>query len=114
MTSTSESTFHLLSATYLSPANAPFTHNQKIVAPSTTSTKDKTAYLAELRKAREVLQEKINQDLTSRMEEDNVRAKGNLKKGVDEGKEEENYGEEVVEEDWILGTNHSHLTDGRI
>lgn len=52
------------------------------------------------------MQEVVNKELTARMEEDNKKAAdaqgkdGNAKvKGVDEKKEEENYGEEVVEED---------------
>ena len=52
------------------------------------------------------MQENINNDLTSRMEDDNSiareadgSAKGKGKAGVDEKKEEDNYGEEVVEED---------------
>lgn len=51
------------------------------------------------------MQEKINKDLTLRMEEDNLKARETAtgqksgKEVVDEKKEEDNYGEEVVEED---------------
>jgi Cu2+-containing amine oxidase len=49
------------------------------------------------------MQETINKELTSRMEEDKAReaaATGITKsKVVDEAKEEDNYGEEVVEEE---------------
>lgn len=56
------------------------------------------------------MQESINKELTARMEEDNKLAaaaaasgegkgKGKEKDGVDENKEEENYGEEVVDEE---------------
>ena len=50
------------------------------------------------------MQEVINKELTARMEEDNARAAEGLNgkakvKGVDENKEEENYGEEVVDEE---------------
>jgi hypothetical protein len=63
------------------------------------------AYLGALRKATTELQERINTELTQRMEEDKVRdATGAAEKGmkngvVDEGNEEENYGEEVVEDE---------------
>ena len=43
------------------------------------------------------MQETINKELTSRMEDDKAVADG--KSGVDEAKEEDNYGEEVPEED---------------
>ena len=45
------------------------------------------------------MQEQINTELTARMEEDKAREAGNGKGAVDEAKEEDNYGEEVVEED---------------
>ena len=63
------------------------------------------AYLGALRKATAELQERINAELTQRMEEDKARdatdaAEKGMKNGVvDEGKEEENYGEEVVEDE---------------
>jgi len=80
-----------LTATYSSPTNAPFTLTQTLPAPT-----DKTAYLAALRKATSEMQSQINKELTSRMEDDkDVTAKS----GVDEAKEEDNYGEEVPEED---------------
>jgi hypothetical protein len=80
-----------LTATYSSPTNAPFALTQPLPAPT-----DKTAYLAALRKATSEMQSHINKELTSRMEDD----KGVISKsGVDEAKEEDNYGEEVPEED---------------
>lgn len=95
------STSHLLTTTYTSPTNASFTHTLPIPSPSGAPTSsEKSAYLSSLRKAREILQEKINQELTARMEEDLARVAGEgTGKGVDEGKEEENYGEEVVDEE---------------
>jgi hypothetical protein len=51
------------------------------------------------------MQEQINKELTSRMEDDKAKeAEGangvsKSRKGVDESKEEDNYGEEVPEED---------------
>ncbi|TVY31864.1 hypothetical protein LOCC1_G008625, partial [Lachnellula occidentalis] len=44
------------------------------------------------------MQEEINKELTMRMEEDKAVA-SRVKGGVDEAKEEDNYGEEVPEED---------------
>lgn len=97
--------FRLLTATYDSPTNAAFTYNHKLSAPATSDTTDRVAYLAALRKSTAELQERINTELTQRMEEDKARdATGAAVKGkkngvLDEGKEEENYGEEVVNED---------------
>lgn len=67
------------------------------------STADRAKYLSSLRQIAATFQDDINRELTQRMEEDNKRAaevsggKGTSKQ--DEAKEEENYGEEVVEED---------------
>jgi hypothetical protein len=96
--------FQLLTASYDSPTNAAFSHSHKLPTPATPTTADRVAYLAALRKATADLQERINTELTQRMEEDNARdASGAAEKGkkngmLDEGKEEENYGEEVVDE----------------
>jgi Gon7 family len=95
--------FELPSAIYQSPTNEAFSHTTKLPAPSSTKTTDRTSYLAALRKATAEMQETINKELTSRMEEDKAReaaANGISKaKVVDEAKEEDNYGEEVVEEE---------------
>jgi Gon7 family len=95
--------FQLLSATYQSPTNEPFTHATMLPAPPTTKTTDRTTYLASLRKATTEMQETINKELTSRMEEDKAREAvengAPRAKAVDEAKEEDDYGEEVVEED---------------
>ncbi|KAL3425516.1 gon7 family protein [Phlyctema vagabunda] len=92
----------LLVATYSSPDSAPFTVSQEVPAPASQDTSEKTRYLAVLRKASAQMQELINEALTVRMEEDKAReaeGKGVKVKGIDEAKEEDNYGEEVVEED---------------
>lgn len=93
----------ILSAVYHSPTNEPFTTTLPISAPPTDKTTDRTAYLSCLRKATTELQERINTELTARMEEDKARgANGNgiaKAKGVDEAKEEDTYGEEVPEEE---------------
>ena len=95
--------YELLSATYQSPTNKSFTRTTQLPAPPTTNPTDRTSYLAALRKATAEMQETINKELTSRMEEDKAReaaATGITKsKVVDEAKEEDNYGEEVVEEE---------------
>ena len=100
--------YQLLTATYNSPANVPFTNTQRLPTPSTSHPKDRTSYLSALRSATAELQETINRELTSRMEEDKAREAGPVNasaggfkgtaKGVDEGIEEDNYGEEVVDE----------------
>jgi hypothetical protein len=96
----------LLSASYNSPTNAPFTHTEKIPTPPSDKTSDKTAYLAALRKATATMQEQINKELTQRMEEDKAKEAGGVNgaskakaKGFDESKEEDNYGEEVPEDE---------------
>lgn len=107
MSSNPSTPFHLLKASYDSPTNDPFTHTQSIPAPKTADTAERVAYLSALRKATANLQEHINKELTARMEDDKAReaadavAKGKLNGTglVDEGKEEENYGEEVVEDE---------------
>src|SRR4051794_15282102 len=97
--STSQS--QILSATYQSPHSAPFVWKKE----SATPPNDKTVYLKELREATTKMQDHINAELTARMEEDKIREAGNSTNGakakgvVDEAKEEDNYGEEVVEED---------------
>jgi len=95
--------FQILTATYQSPTNESFSHTTKLPAPLTAKTTDRTAYLASLRKATASMQETINKELTSRMEEDKVReaavSGASKAKVVDEAKEEDNYGEEVAEEE---------------
>ncbi|EGO56355.1 hypothetical protein NEUTE1DRAFT_64833 [Neurospora tetrasperma FGSC 2508] len=71
---------------------------------SEMTTSDRAKYLHELRQIAATFQDDINRELTQRMEEDNKRAGQNggddQSKGKEaEAKEEENYGEEVVEED---------------
>lgn len=102
-----------LSATYTSPANAPFTITRELPAPpsgtANPTVTDKTAYLAALRAAVSSAQDEINKELTMRMEEDNSKARrealgdndNNNGKGavVDDAVEEENYGEEAQGED---------------
>ncbi|ROW17028.1 hypothetical protein VPNG_01255 [Cytospora leucostoma] len=95
-----------LTASYRSPSNAPFTVAHELQAPPSGTTNptvpDKTKYLNDLRKATASLQEQINKELTQRMEEDKATEaskNGKAPKGVDEAKEEENYGEEVPEEE---------------
>ena len=95
-----------LTASYNSPSNAPFILAQDLQAPrsgtANPTVADKTKYLNDLRKATAVMQEQVNKELTQRMEEDKVKESaknGKAPKGVDEAKEEENYGEEAPEEE---------------
>ncbi|KAH8903994.1 Gon7 family protein [Coniochaeta sp. PMI_546] len=91
---------HVFSATYKSETNEPFSFSQSFPAPDPADVEQKTNYLANLRAAVVGTQEKINKELTARMEEDKARdATGAKIPDVDEAKEEENYGEEVVEEE---------------
>ncbi|PYI09883.1 hypothetical protein BO78DRAFT_394736 [Aspergillus sclerotiicarbonarius CBS 121057] len=60
----------------------------------------KVTYLAELRKLVPTIQNDINVFLTERMEDDKKAAEAQGRQVSDkEAKEEENYGEEVVEEE---------------
>lgn len=97
-----------LTASYTSPSNAPFTVAHELQAPPSGTTNptvpDKTKYLNDLRKATAAMQEQINKELTQHMEEDKAQEaaatrNGKTPKGVDEAKEEDYYGEEVVEEE---------------
>lgn len=93
-----------LSATYQSAANQGFSFSSSLPAISSAAVETRTKYLKDLRQAVLWIQEQVNKELTARMEEDNGRAAGTPSgqpraAGVDEAKEEENYGEEVPEED---------------
>ena len=87
-----------LQANYASPTES---HQFELPLPRLSqepSTQDKTAYLSNLRSTVVNLQEEVNVFLTKKMEEDKTLALNGSGK-VDERKEEENYGEEVVEEE---------------
>lgn len=85
------------------PTSHTFSHT--IALPASTASpqeevKAKSAYLAELKGLVTKLQDEINVFLTERMEEDKRAAEAQGRKDSErEAKEEENYGEEVVEED---------------
>jgi hypothetical protein len=89
----------VLQSSYQSPTNAAFTHAQNIPAPRSETVEEKTTYLSALRLATTEMQARVNEELTARMEEDKAQEGGAAKGKVDEAKEEDNYGEEVVEED---------------
>ncbi|KAK3490940.1 EKC/KEOPS complex, subunit Gon7 [Neurospora hispaniola] len=102
-------------ATYTNSTNLSPSFTLTKDVPTTTSTNttssssemttsDRAKYLHELRQIAATFQDDINRELTQRMEEDNKRAGqnggGDQSKGKEaEAKEEENYGEEVVDED---------------
>ncbi|KAI0381659.1 hypothetical protein F5Y04DRAFT_65422 [Hypomontagnella monticulosa] len=91
-------------------STTPFTVSTPLSLPSSDSPAHKTAYLTSLRDAVTALQERVNSELTARMEAEaretaatspttNGKSGKGATAGVDEAAEEENYGEEVVEED---------------
>ncbi|KFY46665.1 hypothetical protein V494_00388 [Pseudogymnoascus sp. VKM F-4513 (FW-928)] len=93
-----------LRATYNSPTNPTFSHAAAIPFSTSNSTSERTNYISALRSETSKLQDLINSELTTRMEDDKARQASDsttsAKKGVvDEIAEEENYGEEGVEED---------------
>lgn len=100
----SENTSAKLTASYESPENESFTITKTIAsAPPLSSVEEKTRYLEKLRQAVTESQERINKELTLRMEQDNARAssahgKSAANLATDEDREEENYGEEAQEE----------------
>ncbi|PLB42712.1 uncharacterized protein BDW47DRAFT_97726 [Aspergillus candidus] len=68
--------------------------------PSPENVKTKVAYLSELRKLVPALQDDMNVFLTAQMEEEKKAAEAEGRKVSDkEAKEEETYGEEVVEDE---------------
>ncbi|KAI2468833.1 hypothetical protein F4781DRAFT_247455 [Annulohypoxylon bovei var. microspora] len=84
-------------------STAPFTLATPLTLPDSDSSADKTSYLKTLRGAVSALQERVNSELTARMEEEAreiaAASKGASVGGIDEAAEEENYGEEVVEDE---------------
>lgn len=87
-----------LRADYSSPQEKKtFAHKLPSI-PLEPTTKEKTNYLSGLRASVVKLQDEVNTFLTAKMEEDKIIASSSAGK-VDEKKEEENYGEEVVDEE---------------
>ncbi|MCJ1388463.1 hypothetical protein MMC18_001310 [Xylographa bjoerkii] len=87
-----------LKADYASPTGThQFEHSLKAL-PVQFSTVEKTAYLSALRSSVTHLQEEVNSFLTAKMEEDKAVAAPSTG-AMDDKKEEENYGEEVVEDE---------------
>lgn len=83
-----------LGAAYTSPTAAK---NRTFSTPL-PPTADKTAYLSALRSSVVQLQTDVNAFLTQRMDEDKQASAANGAE-VDDAKEEENYGEEVVDDE---------------
>lgn len=91
----------MLHATYSSPSNASFEHSANLPPVTSKSTSERVNYLSALQRETAALQDRVNTELTQRMEEDKAHeASDSSKKGsVNEAAEEENYGEEVPEDD---------------
>lgn len=87
----------MLQADYIGPdgSSALFTENLEPL-PANYSTKAKTEYLSALRASITKIQGDINTFLTQKMDEDKQSASSAVPV-VDDAKEEENYGEEVVD-----------------
>ncbi|KAJ5220664.1 uncharacterized protein N7469_009551 [Penicillium citrinum] len=83
-----------LQADYSAPDTSKTFHHEVPLSDGTLASK--TAHLTTLQSLVPKLQEEINVYLTARMEEDK-KAQGSISEK--EAKEEENYGEEVVEDD---------------
>jgi hypothetical protein len=80
-----------LTATYTSPTSSSQTFTSALPALASPPTPtDRVAYLASLSASLKTLQSDINSFLTQKMADD---------KAADDAKDEETYGEEVVEED---------------
>ena len=80
-----------LTAAYTSPTSGPQTFTSELPAlASPPTTTDRVAYLATLSTSLKTLQADVNAFLTQKMADD---------KAADDAKDEETYGEEVVDED---------------
>ena len=93
---TSSSTPTTLKAEYTTSTSSK-TFSHPLPSCVTRSTEDKSAYLSALRASAKKLQDAVNAYLTDKMEEDKkLAALAGVKE--DDRKDEENYGEEVVDE----------------
>ncbi|RCI12566.1 hypothetical protein L249_0333 [Ophiocordyceps polyrhachis-furcata BCC 54312] len=89
-----------LKAVYKSATNESFSVVRHITAPLSDAVAEKVRCLETLRNAVDETQALVNKELTTRMEEDKAReAHSSTKLGVDEDKEEDNYGEDVQDEE---------------
>ncbi|CAK7265961.1 hypothetical protein SEPCBS119000_001778 [Sporothrix epigloea] len=91
----------VLKAAYSAPDHEPFEASVELATPAPAtdvSTADQTAFLAALRAAVAGVQDEVNRELTARMVLD---AEASTQTAADAAaqKEEQNYGEEVVDED---------------
>lgn len=86
-----------LSAHYASPASAKDFSHPLNASSRCNSADDKTAYLSELRRSVAKLQDEVNVFLTQKMEDDKLLA-GRDGSKVDDKREEENYGEEILDD----------------
>lgn len=90
----------VLTASYKSSNNAGFAFAYDLPRMEAVTLEARTAYLGALKKAITELQETTNKELTKRMDEDIQKCERPNRNGkLDESKEEENYGEEIIEED---------------
>jgi hypothetical protein len=80
-----------LTATYISPTSSSQTFTSKLpTLSSPPSTADRVAYLGELASSLKNMQKDVNEFLTQKMADD---------KAADDAKDEETYGEEVVDDE---------------
>ena len=86
-----------LKAEYASPTESHIFEHSLPEISTNPHTEEKTAYLSSLRSSVVALQEDVNVFLTTKMDEDKALVAADGLK-ADERKEEENYGEEIVEE----------------
>ena len=98
MASTDSQSEDPLIASYASPTGTKVFERNLPSLPPQFSTEQKTSYLSALRSSVVKLQEDVNTFLTTKMAEDKMNAPQTAGK-LDDKKEEENYGEEVVEDD---------------
>lgn len=88
-----------LTADYTAPSNESRSFSQSLpVCSGTPSTQDRIAYLSALHASIGKLQGEVNSFLTQKMEDDQKTA-ANGRRTADEAKEEENYGEEIVDDE---------------
>lgn len=88
-----------LTAVYTSPTTTnTFSSPLSTASTSASSPQEKSQYLGDLREKVSQMQDDINAFLTQKMDEDKAATEGGVS-AKDEEREEQMYGEEVVDED---------------
>jgi len=100
---TASSSSALSASDRVTPSSSHFSVVYDIPTPSSFSVAERTLYLMDLRATTELIQARVNEELTLLMEEDRAREAaatgGAAVSAEDEAREEQNYGEEMVDDE---------------